>query len=591
MEHLNLRFRALRGAAVLGTISLLVAACGPTSTNNNQSQQLASDQTLRFPILDDFGTLDPGIADAETDTEISQNMFDGLYKFDMGMNVVPDLAQGQPTVSSDGLTYTFKLRQDVTFSNGDKFAAKDVLYSWNRAAAMQGAYATNLSAIDGYSKVAKNKVTGPALETLLEKNDPAVTLTGLTAPDGPSGYTIQTKLSAPAGWFVTAITLAGSTGMIVDQNVVKTDFDNWWTKPATAIGTGPFKMIARTPNQSVDFAAVSNWWGSPKPTLQKIHLEVIKSASSAIAKYEQGGYDIYGYGGYSNAPVADVLRIQKTSNEKAQLVLHPKVRSYWVSFNMFSDSKRPAKGPFVDTCPCPSGAAHDLRLAFALAVDKVKAAQIVCQDVVCTPLTGGLILKGLRGYLGDNADPLAKFDAAKAKQLLQSADPTGAKTKGLVYTYDPENPLNASTATFLQDQWQTNLGVHVDIQPVSHSQFIKGRLKGSYALSRDGWQADYNHPQDWFDNLWGSAVGCPDAGCTSGYTTSEYDATLAKADAEALPAALTDYNKLSQMLIRDVAYIPLYGSTGAFLFKPYVSGASTNNFFDTYWNQIKLLQH
>jgi len=121
MEHLNLRFRALRGAAIFGTISLLVAACGTTSTNNNQSQ-LASDQTLKFPILDDFGTLDPGIADAETDTEISQNIFDSLYKFDMGMNVVPDLAQGQPTVSSDGLTYTFKLRQDVTFSNGEPYS-------------------------------------------------------------------------------------------------------------------------------------------------------------------------------------------------------------------------------------------------------------------------------------------------------------------------------------------------------------------------------------------------------------------------------------------------------------------------------------
>lgn len=591
MEHLNLRFRALRGAAILGTISLLVAACGTASNNNNSGQQLASDQTLKFPILDDFGTLDPGIADAETDTEISQNIFDGLYKFDMGMNVVPDLAVGQPQVSPDGLTYTFKLRQDATFSNGDKVTAKDVLYSWNRAAAMQGAYATNLSPIDGYNNVAKNTVTGAPLEALLEKNDPSVTLSGLTAPDGPSGYTVQAKLSAPAGWFVTAITLAGSTGMVVDQNVVKTDFDNWWTKPETAIGTGPFKMTARTPGQSVDFAAVSNWWGSPKPTLTKVHLEVIKSASSAIAKYEQGGFDIYGYGGYSNAPVADVLRIQKTSNEKSQLLLHSKVRAYWVSFNMFADAKRQAKGPFVDNCPCPSGAAHDLRMAFALAVDKQKAAEIVCQNVVCQPLTGGLILKGLKGYLGDNADPLAKFDAAKAKQLLQSADPNGTKTKGLVYTYDPENPLNGATATFLQDQWQTNLGVHVDIQPVSHSQFIKGRLKGSYVMSRDGWQADYDHPQDWFDNLWGSGPGCPDAGCTSGYVTKEYDDLLAKADAEALPGALTDYNKLSQMLIRDVVYIPLYGSTGAFLFKPYVQGASTNNFFDTYWNQIKIGQH
>ncbi|HYY45972.1 MAG TPA: ABC transporter substrate-binding protein, partial [Candidatus Angelobacter sp.] len=391
---------------------------------------------------------------------------------------------------------------------------------------------------------------------------------------------------------ITAITLAGTTGAIVDQNTVKQDFDNWWRKPELAVGTGPFKMTALVSGQSVDFEAVSNWWGSPKPTLKKVHLEVIKSAQSAIAKYEQGGFDVYGYGGYSNAPVSEIRRIQNTSNEKSQLLLHRKVRSYWVSFNMVSDAKRAAKGPFVDNnCPCPSGPAHDLRLAFALAIDKAKLAQIVCQNIVCEPLTGGLILKGLKGYGGDNTDPLAKFDAAKAKQLLQSADPTGAKTKGLVYAYDPENPLNAATATNLQDQWQTNLGVRVEVQPVSHSQFIKSRLKGGYVLSRDGWQADYDHPQDWFDNLWGSTVGCPDAGCTSGYVTKEYDDLLKKADSEPMSQALNDYKQLTQMLQRDVVYIPLYGSIGAFLIKPYVQGASSNNFFDTYWKLIKIGQH
>ena len=588
-EHLGQTHARFRVAGILGTLILVLAACG--SQQAQQSEQLASDQTLKFPILDDFGTLDPGEADAETDQEIQQNVFDGLTKFDLGMKIVPNLAESMPTVSSDGLTYTFKLRKDVTFSNGDKFSAKDVLYSWNRAAAMQGAYATNLAAIDGYPTVAKNTVTGAALEKLLEKNDASVTLSGLTAPDGPNGYTVKVKLRVPAGWFLTAISLSGATGMIVDQNAVKQDFDNWWTKPETAIGTGPFKMTARVPSQYVEFEAVPNWWGSPKPTLKKVHLDIIKSPSSAIAKYEQGGYDIYGYGGYSNAPVADVLRVRNTANEKAQLRLQPKVRSYWVSFNMVSDSKRAAKGPFVDQCPCPSGPAHDLRLAFALAIDKTKLVSIVCQDLLCKPLTGGLIVKGLKGFLGDNTDPLAKFDPSRAKQLFQSADPTGTKTKGLVYTYDPENPLNKPVAENLQDQWQTNLGVHIEIQAVSHSQFIKSRLRGGYVLSRDGWQADYDHPQDWFDNIYGSVVGCPDAGCTTGYVTKEWDDLATKADQEPLAQGLADYKKLSQILIRDVVYIPEFYTVGAFLIKPYVKGAGSNNFFDYYWNQISILQH
>ena len=576
--------RILKALAVGGVASLVLVACGGGGGNNGTS--LAKDQTLTFPILSDFGTLDPAIADAETDTEISQNMFDGLVKFDENLNIVADLATAVPTASADGLNYTFTLRKDVKFSNGDAFTSKDVLYSWNRGAAMQGAYATNLSPIDGYGTVSGNTASGAALEALLEKNDPSVTMTGLTAPDQ---YTVKVKLASPAGWWLTAIALGGSTGWIVDQNAVKQDFDNWWTNPATAIGTGPYKMTARVPKQSVDFASVDNWWGSPKPTVTKVHLDVsVTDASTAITKYEQGGYDAVGYGGYSSLPVADILRIQGTSNEKAQLLLQAKVRTYWASFNMVHDAKRQAGGPFLLS---DGQAAHDLRLAFALAVDKTKLVSVVCQNIVCTPATGGLIPPTLIGYMGANQDPLAKFDATKAKQLLQSADPGGTKTKGMTYTYDPENALNKPTAEFLQSQWHDNLGVDVAIAPVSHSQFIKGRLKGQYTLSRDGWQADYNHPQDWFDNLWGKFVGCPDSSCTTGYDTAAYDTLLAKADAEAMPAALADYKSLNQMLIDDVVYIPLYYSVGSFLTKPYVKGFGTNAFFDHYWNEIQILSH
>jgi ABC-type oligopeptide transport system substrate-binding subunit len=567
-----------------GVASLALVACGGGG-GGTTGTTLASDQTLKFPILGDFGTLDPGQLNAETDSEIAQNVFNGLLKFDNNLNIVPDIASAMPTVSSDGLTYTFKLRTDVTFSNGDKVTSKDVLYSWNRAAALQGGYAYLMTPIVGYDKVSQNTAASAKLESLLEANDPSVTMSGLTAPDP---QTVVVKLTAPAGYLNSEIALEGVGFMIIDENAVKTDPDNWWTKPATLIGTGAYKMTGYVPKQSVDFGAVANWWGSPKPTLQKIHIDILGNAESAITAYEQGSYDIYGYGGYSNAPVDAILRIQGTANEKDQLLLHPKVRTTWVSFNMVSDSSRPAKGPFLLS---DGQSGHDLRLAFDLAVDKTKLASVVCSNIVCSPATGGLITKGLVGYLGDNQDPLAKFDAAQAKTLLKSADPDGSKTANLSYAYDPNNPLNTSTAQFLQDQWQTNLGVHVNLTPVDHSAFIKARLKGSYVLSRDGWQADFNHPQDWFDSLWGKAAGCPDANCTSGYDTAAYDSAVAAADQLPIDQATPKYQAVSQQMIADVAYIPLYYSVGAFLIKPYVKGAGTNAFFDYYWNQIQINSH
>jgi oligopeptide transport system substrate-binding protein len=550
-----------------------------------QSTGLAVDQTLKFPLLHDFISLDPGVSDAETDMEIQQNLFDNLVKFDNNLNLVPDLATAVPQPSADGLTYTFQLRHDVTFSNGDKFTSRDVLYSWNRAAAMQGAYASNLSAIDGYTTVSANTATGAALASLLEKRDPSVTLTGLTAPDD---YTVKVKLSSSAGWFLPAIAVAGVTGSIVDENVVKNDFDTWWTKPETAIGTGPYKMAARMQDQWVDLVAVDGWWGLPRPTVKKVHLDIIGDASAAIARYEQGAYDIYGYGGFDNAPVADIVRIQNTPSEKEQLLIRPKVSTTFVSFNMVADSKRQARGPFsLDQ----GQGAHDLRLAFALAVDKKLLATNVCSDVACTAATGGLIPKGLTGYLGDGQDPLGKFDPVRARQLLQGADPTGSKTRGLSFTYDAGSLLHKTVAEFLQSQWKDNLGVQVELQAVPYSQFLRARLNGQYALSRDGWKADYDHPQDWFDNLWGKLAGCPDSNCSGGYDTKAYDDLVARADAEPTDLALADYRKLSQMLIDDVVYIPLFYANGSFLFKPYVRGAGTNNFFDFHWNEIQLLAH
>ena len=574
----------LRSGVWAALVCLALAACSNGSPGVSSPTSLANDQTLRFPIQHDLSTLDPAMIDSDAESEIAHNLFDGLLKFDNNLNVVPDIAVSMPTATSDGLTYTFKLRQDVTFSNGDRVTSKDVLYSWNRAAAMQGPFAANLSAIMGYERVSANQVAGAPLEALLEKKDPAVTLLGLTAPDDS---TVVARLTGAAGWFESAIAQPSVAGMIIDQNAVKTSFDKWWSKPETLIGTGAFKMSAHMANQSLDFVSVPDWWGRPKPTLSRVHIDILADPGLALTRYEAGASDLFGYGAYSPAPT-DAVRIQGNPSEKNQLVLEVKNKTYFVSFNMVSDARRPAGGPFTLD---QGKASHDMRLAFAMSVDRTKLAKELCANVACIPAIGGLIPKGLVGYLGDGSDPLAGFDPIKARSLLSSADPNGAKVKDLTYTYDPENTFSEPTARFLQAQWQVNLGVTVKLQSVPHTRFITERLSGNYVLSRDGWAGDYNNPQVWFDNLWGQVAGCPDATCTSGYDTKAYDELLTRADAEPLPASIADYKALSRLLIDDVAYIPLFYTVDAFLFKPYVLGAGSNNMFNYYWDQVQLTSH
>jgi oligopeptide transport system substrate-binding protein len=599
------KLRAMRPLAAMGAIAVLVAACGnstPTTTG------LAPSQVLKFPVYQTAGTFDPGQADAEVDTEIMQNVFNNLWKFDDSLNLVPDLATTVPTqanngISSDGLTYTVHLKPNVKFNNGDAMTSKDVLYSWNRAVALQGAYASNLSAVAGYDALQKAAGAPPSsssgaggtttfrqnIENKLAANDPAFQLSGLTAPDAS---TVKITLAHACGWCLTAWALQGSTGSIVDQKAIAADPVNWWSKPVTQgtaagmVGTGPFYLASYTAKQSMVFKAVSNWWGSPKPTLTEVDIAIHDPSAIAgdVTAWEQGNFDLIGYGGNSgNLTYPLIQGIKGNATYASQLLTKPKGRTTWLSFNVGYPA---TGGPFVGETATAKG----LRMAFALAVDKAGLATTVCHDVLCSAATGGLITKGLVGYLGDGADPLAKYDPTQAMSLLKQYDPTGKLTANIKYSYNAGG-LNDPVAAYLQNAWQTNLNVKVTLDPSSDaSQFISNRLSGKYVMARDGWQFDYNHPQDWFDNLWGYLATASGAN-TSGFDDPTYDSVLKQADAAPIDTALPMYKQLAQILQQDVVYIPLYYSVANFAIHSYVKGAGSNSQADYYWNETSLQSH
>jgi oligopeptide transport system substrate-binding protein len=576
---LRLRLLAAVGAA------LLIAATGCGQGDQPVSGNLAADQTLRFPIADDVGTLDPAQIYTSADIQLAQNLFDGLVRYDDDLNVVSDLASGLPAISADQLTYTFKLQAGARFSNGDRVTSHDVVYSWNRAAVSQGPYSSILSAVAGFDRLPAQGPAPSALERLLAADDPSVRISGLTAPDDA---TVVVRLAHPAGWFLSALALPGAAGMVVDQRVVQKDPQGWWTRPATLVGTGPYRLSGRSPGESLDFQAVRDWWGNPRPSVLRLHLDVVAGATDREAAYEQGQYDLNGFGGASLLSRADLDRIKSTPKLAAQLASRPGTGSAWVGFNLTHDAVRGAAGPFLDSLGRP---ARDLRMAFALAVDKQRLAAAVCAGMLCTPATGGLIPKGLKGYGGEGSDPLAAFDPTRARALLRGADPDGSRTRGLTFVYDAESSLYRALAENLRDQWSANLGVHVDIQPEAHQQLLRDWRVGKLVLGRAGWQADYDHPQDWYGSLFGRAAGCPDSSCASGFDSAQFDQVAAQAAATPLSSALPLYRQLGQMLSADAAYVPLVYSTRTYMIKPYVRGAGANNLLEHPWAEYEVLQH
>jgi oligopeptide transport system substrate-binding protein len=532
---------------------LIQASC--TLGGGGPTEQLAADQTLSFPISNEVGDFDPAQITSPADVDILRNVFSGLYGFDEHLHLVPDIATSFPDISPDGLTYTFRLRHDAHFSNGDPITADDVIYSWNRAAAKQGELAPLFSPIRGYELVAQGR---------------SKQLGGVTKTDA---YTVVVTLSTAAGYWLTEVGLWPY--WLVDQKVVSSaGEDIWFTQPGSLIGSGPFKLTAHAPGQSLDFAPVPHWHGGSTGALKRVHVEVVPDAPTQLSRYESGVFSLIGYGRQSLTSET-AARYQTDAKLRDQLMVVPAGVTFWVGFNM-------ANGPFA------GDAGKAGRHAFATAIDRSALVDAVCSaGTTCMAATGGVLSKGLAGYLGDGADLNAKFDPTAARNEYSAWDPTGAKVKNLAYTYDT-NPFNLAVCQNLVNQWQKNLGVKVGCNEVDRQTFFDQRnQRCAYTMFRQSWSADYNNPQDWFDYLFVSHA--PSGGAC--YSNPNLDALVATADSKPIGLAISYYQAAGHVLISDVVYAPQVYGVQQYLAHPYVRGVGGTALYDLYWTQARILAH
>ncbi|HET6310866.1 MAG TPA: peptide ABC transporter substrate-binding protein [Candidatus Nitrosotalea sp.] len=566
------RSSKIRSFGAVLCAAAIAAACGPTST---PSEALAADQTYRFGITDDVTSIDPGHVITAVDIVVISEVFTGLYKFDNNLKIQPSGATALPTISPDGKTWTFNLRKDMVFSNGDKITSADWVYSWTRTLRLNDAYASNLEPIMGATDVEAGTATKIA---------------GLSAPDA---YTLVAKLVAPAGYWLTELAMPVATE-VVDQKVITAAGEDTWTNsPSTYIGSGPFKMTQRTPKAAMDFQPVKNWWGGDTGKLTAVHIDIGLDDVSRVKKFESGGYEVVGPANSQPGP-DDVLRYRNDPIKSKLLNVYVGGRTTAVGFNF-------TKGPFAqkpgvtpgDSTVNASDPGLDGRRAFSMAIDRVQLADIACAHAVtCQPAYGGPITKGFIAYAGDNTDTYAKFDAGAAKALYTKWDPDGSKVKGLEYRYNT-SAGNTKIATNLQAQWKQNLGVDVKLVPSDFPTLVKDRQGKKTIIFRESWGIDYDHPQDWFDNLFICSQAKVGRGNNEGYCNPALDAIVSAANAKPItdPATVAEYNKASKMIVNDVVWATLFYGTQPYLTQTYVRGTGYNGLYDYNWEGIRLLQH
>jgi len=568
--HLRSGIRAF----TLATAGIVLAtACGGTS--GPQSQDLASPDKQVLNVNDgtEPNSYDPTQQTYTYEAGVGREVFETLLKPNKDGTDVQSAAAESYKVSSDGLTYTFTLRANAKWSDGQTVKAADFVYGYKHllnpalaAGYVDPFFDSTIAGADGYGSVDVSSAS--AIDTF-------VSGLGLSAPDDK---TFVIKLQHPAAFFKWVVTLWVASP--IRQDVVEkaaggsfsssdtTKPEVWAQKAETVIGNGPFKISEIVSKDHVTLVPNPNYWGGA-PHFTKITEWFIEDANTAFAKYQTGDLDAM------TVPLANVDLVRNDPKLSKEAKVYPKLTTFWMTFNA---KRTPFDKP-------------DVRMAFAKSIDRDKLNKQVQHDIQQSILS--FIPKGMAGY--DPSNKAQAFDAAAAKQLLQKAGVSASdlnKFKLLTRNTTRNKTLNQ----FIVDQWNTNLGLNMQLEVIDSKTVTSRIRKGDFDIyGPDGWGADYPDQQDWFDIFFKASCHSLNWGCVD---LPGYDDLVKQADTELDQAKRNaDYKKAQDQLINSAAVAFIFQDYEYNLIKPYVGGLTITagddqslpgNFF---WHDAYILKH
>ena len=242
------------------------AAGGETST---AAKENSGGLDLAVQLGPNPETIDPALNSSVDGANMIVHAFETLLIVDKDNKIVPGQAESFD-VSADGLTYTFKLRDGLKWSDGTPLTANDFVYSWKRLADPNVAApygADMLGFVKGYEEAAAGD-----LDAL-----------GVSAPDDK---TFVVELSSPCVYFSKLVTHASMVP--VQEAAVEAAGDQWSLKPETYISNGPLKMIEWVPGSHITFAKNENYWNAEKVTLNTLKCVLMEDSNAAYSAYQAG---------------------------------------------------------------------------------------------------------------------------------------------------------------------------------------------------------------------------------------------------------------------------------------------------------------
>lgn len=372
-------------------------------------------------------------------------------------------------VSPDGLTYTFHLRHDGRFNDGQPVTAQDFVFAWRRlldprlASPSQSTFAPLIKG-------------GAAVAALDPKKDAARIPAALDALGlkASGSYTFQVTLAHPVPYFKWIATL-GAGGPVL-PSVVARYGAHWAANPATAITNGAFRVAQMTPGGQ--FTLAPNPHYRTRPYLQRIvDLALGYNVQAAALKYQANELDEL-----NGCPLGQSRPACYQGSLGRQHILFPAPTIDYIQFNT-------TRAPFDNA---------KLRLAFSRSIDRDLFVKEFQHDPGSAALSS-LLPPGVPGY-DPSIGAAQSFDPHEARAELAAS---GVKRDELASLHLLVGSYQVKEATFLRQQWQQNLGVTVTIDSISDNSTVTNDLTSEHydIYDGNGYSASYPDPAQWFDQF------------------------------------------------------------------------------------------
>ncbi len=531
----------LRGFALLSVLSLVgFVACSKKESGSAGAKSAAKSEggipehkILRWGNGTEPAGLDVHVVTGVPEHNVIAALFEGLVS-ENPKTLEPEPAVADSwTVENENKKFTFKIRKNAVWSNGEAITAQDVVYSWKRVLSpkLASEYAYMLYVLENGEAFNKGKITD-------------FSKVGVKAVDD---HTLVVNTAGPTPYFLSL--LAHYSTFIVHPKTIEKfgaidERGTKWTRPENIVSNGPFKLKEWTLNKIIKVSKSDTYWDKNKVQLEEVHYFPIDDQNAEERMFRKGKLD------RTSTLPSNKIAVYREKNPEF-LHIDPYLGTYYYRVNVRKPQLKDAR----------------VRKALSMAIDRqaivekvTKGGQIPALSFT-PPNTGGYTARAAH-----------EENVERARQLLAEAGypkGKGFPTTELLYN---TSEGHKQIAVALQQMWKENLGVNITLNNQDWKVYLNSNKTGNYDVARAGWIGDYNDPNTFLD-MWVKDGG----NNQTGWFDTQYDELIKKASLEANPAKrLEFFQQAETILLEHAPVIPVYTYTRVYLLNPAVQGYYPN---------------